>query len=167
MPDAVVITISDSRSTGDRADTSGPAADEFLRDLGLHIADRRVVPDDVVAIQNAVREWVSRVALIVTTGGTGIGPRDVTPEALTPLFNRDLPGFGEIMRTGTYSRTPLSIISRGGAGLIGNTLVVMLPGSLKAVRESLALIGPAIKHVLKITSGAAVDCQQETGAAGR
>ena len=167
MPDAVVITVSDSRSAGERADTSGPAADEFLRDLGLYVADRRVVPDDVAAIQNAVREWVGRVALIVTTGGTGIGPRDVTPEALRPLFDREMPGFGEIMRTGTYSRTPLSIISRGGAGLIGNTLVVMLPGSLKAVRESLALIGPAIKHVLKIATGKPIDCQQETGAAGR
>ncbi|HKQ50697.1 MAG TPA: MogA/MoaB family molybdenum cofactor biosynthesis protein [Phycisphaerae bacterium] len=167
MPDAVVITISDSRSAGERADTSGPAAEEFLRDLGLTISDRRVVPDDIPAIQQAVRDGAGRAALIVTTGGTGIGPRDVTPEALTPLFDRELPGFGEIMRTGTYSRTPLSIISRGGAGLIGNTLIVMLPGSLKAVRESLALVGPAIKHVLKIASGKPIDCQEETGAAGR
>lgn len=162
-----MITISDSRSAGERADTSGPAAEDLLRELGLTITERRVVPDDIPAIQQAVRESAGRVALIVTTGGTGIGPRDVTPEALTPLFNRDLPGFGEIMRTGTYTRTPLSIISRGGAGLIGNTLVVMLPGSLKAVRESLTLIGPAIKHVLKIVSGQPIDCQQETGAAGR
>ncbi len=98
-------------------------------------------------------------ALVVTTGGTGVGPRDVTPEALRPLFDRELPGFGEIMRTGSYSRTPLSIISRGGAGLVGRTLIVMLPGSPRGVRECLELIGPAVKHLLKILSSESVDCQ--------
>lgn len=162
-----MITISDTRSVGDRADSSGPAAEELLAGLGLTVTERRVVPDDISAIQQAVRDLAGQFNVIVTTGGTGISPRDVTPEAVTPLLERDLPGFGEIMRTGTFSRTPLSIISRGGAGLIGNTLVVMLPGSPKAVRECLTLVGPAIKHVLKICAGTPIDCQQETGAAGR
>jgi molybdenum cofactor synthesis domain-containing protein len=167
MPKAAVITISDSRSGGAKPDASGPAAEEFLRGLGLAISERRVVPDEIPLIQSAVRELAGGVAVLVTTGGTGIGPRDVTPEAVTPLFDRSLPGFGEIMRTGSYSQTPLSIISRGGAGMIGDTLVVMLPGSPKGVRECLTMVGPAIKHIIKIRSGKPIDCQQETGAAGR
>lgn len=166
MPDAAVLTISDTRSSGDRADTSGPTAEELLLEIGLAVTQRRVVPDDIATIQKAVRDLVGQVAVIVTTGGTGIAPRDVTPEALTPLFDRPLPGFGEIMRTGTFSRTPLSIISRGGGGLIGTTLVVMLPGSPKGVRECLTLVGPAIKHLIKICSGKPTDCQQELGHAG-
>ncbi len=166
MPDAAVLTISDTRSAGDRADTSGPTAEELLLEIGLTVTHRQVVPDDVAAIQQAVRELVGRVAVIVTTGGTGIAARDVTPEALTPLFDRPLPGFGEIMRTGTFTRTPLSIISRGGAGLIGTTLVVMLPGSPKGVRECLTLVGPAVKHLIKICSGKPMDCQKELGNAG-
>ncbi len=156
-----VITVSDSRSIGTAEDRSGPAVEAALSPLGLEVSTRLIVPDDVGQIQAAVHAYLGDAALIVTTGGTGISDRDVTPEALEPLFDRRLPGFGEIMRTGSYSKTPLSIISRGGAGVIGRTLVVMLPGSPGGVAECLALIGPAIKHVLKVLDRQKVDCQSE------
>jgi molybdenum cofactor synthesis domain-containing protein len=161
MSTAAVITISDSRSAGRAEDTGGPAVAEALASLGLQVVERCVVPDDAPRIAATVRGFVGRVSVIATTGGTGVGPRDVTPEALRPLFDRELPGFGEIMRTGTYAQTPLSIISRGGAGVAGNTLIVMLPGSPKAVRECLSLLGPAIKHLLKLFTTERLDCQQE------
>jgi len=162
MSKAVVFTISDSRSAGAAKDLSGPAVTEALAAMGLDIVEQRVIPDDREAISVAVRECVDRVSLVVTTGGTGIARRDVTPEAVMPLMDRQLPGFGEIMRTGSYSKTPLSIISRGGAGIAGRTLIVMLPGSPNAVRDGLSLIGPAIRHVLKFLEDQPVDCRTES-----
>lgn len=156
---AIVLTISDSRSKGLAEDRSGPAAEAALASLGLITFERAIVPDNSEQIRSAVLGWTGRVALIVTTGGTGIGDRDVTPEAVEPLFEKRLPGFGEIMRTGSFGKTPLSIISRGGAGIIGRTLVVMLPGSPKGVEDCLTLLGPAIGHVLKVLDRQVVDCQ--------
>ncbi|MBX3394945.1 MAG: MogA/MoaB family molybdenum cofactor biosynthesis protein [Phycisphaerae bacterium] len=160
---AAVLTISDSRSKGITEDRSGPAADSALANLGLTVIERVIVPDEAELIRSAVLERIGRVALIVTTGGTGISERDVTPDIVEPLFEKRLPGFGEIMRTGTYGKTPLAIISRGGAGIIGRTLVVMLPGSPKGVLDCLALLGPAICHVLKVLNRLVVDCQLEQG----
>ena len=161
---AAVITISDSRSAGRAVDTAGPATAECLTSIGLTVIEQRIVPDEAAQIASAVKSLINQVAVIATTGGTGIGPRDVTPEAIRPLFDRELPGFGEIMRTGSFTQTPLSIISRGGAGVAGSTLIVMLPGSPKGVRECLTLIGPAIKHILKVLTSPSVDCQKEPGA---
>lgn len=162
MHSAAVITISDSRSAGAARDESGPAAAALLRDMGFEVVDTRVIADDAVVIATIVKELTGRARLIVSTGGTGIGPRDVTPEAVRPLFDRELPGFGEIMRVGSFSKTPLSIISRGGAGIIGRSLVVMLPGSPRGVRDGLELLAPAIKHVLKVLSTGSADCAKES-----
>ena len=162
MATAVVLTISDTRSKGTAEDLSGPAVEEMLTRMGIETADRRVVPDEIEAIRGEIRRSVNRVSLIVTTGGTGIATRDVTPEAVAPLLDKSLPGFGEIMRTGGYAKTPLSIISRGGAGLAGRTLIVMLPGSPRGVRDSLDLLGPAILHVLKFLENQPVDCERES-----
>lgn len=162
MNSAVVFTISDSRSKGQAVDLSGPQAREAIEAMGLHVDGPRVVPDEIDAIRDAVRDAAKRTNLVVTTGGTGVSPRDVTPEAIGPILDRSLPGFGEIMRTGSYSVTPLSIISRGGAGIVGRCLVVMLPGSPGAVRDGLALLGPAIKHVLRVLSDVPNDCAQAT-----
>jgi len=159
MADAVIITISDSRSAGTATDSSGPAAAEIVRGWGLNVIQSMVVPDEAPSIADAVGQWATRVPLIVTTGGTGVGPRDVTPEAVQPLLERELPGFGEIMRTGSFAKTPLSIISRGGAGVIGRCLVILLPGSPKGVRDCLELVGPAAKHVLKVLEGGKTNCQ--------
>jgi molybdenum cofactor synthesis domain-containing protein len=164
MSRAAVFTISDSRSAGAAADESGPTVAGLLVDMGIEVVERRVIPDDAEAIRSAVRAFEGRVSLIVTTGGTGIGSRDVTPEAISPLFDRELPGFGEIMRTGSYANTPLSIISRGGAGIAGRTLIVMLPGSPNAVRDGLSLVSPAIRHVLKFLENQPVDCRTDSQA---
>src|SRR5258707_1037953 len=107
MARAVVLTISDSRSSGQAKDESGPAAGEALEGMGFSVNERRVIPDESEQIARSVRELVGSVDLIVTTGGTGVGARDVTPEAVRPLFDRELPGFGEIMRTGSFAKTPL------------------------------------------------------------
>jgi len=161
MHSAAVITVSDSRSTGSAVDLSGPAVAEILANWGIEVTERQILADDGPSIGAAVRALIDKVRIVVTTGGTGVGPRDVTPEAIRPLFDRELPGFGEIMRCGGYAKTPLSIISRGGAGVAGRTLIVMLPGSPKGVREGLELLGPAIKHLLKLLSVERLDCQGE------
>ncbi len=161
MATAAVLTISDSRSRGEADDLSGPAAAEILLDMGLDVSCRKTIPDELAAIQAEIRLLIDRVTLVITTGGTGIADRDVTPEAVSPLFDKTLPGFGEMMRTGSFSKTPLSIISRSGAGVAGRTLIVMLPGSPRAVRDGLALLGPAIKHVLKFLEDQPVDCGRE------
>ncbi|MBI5765144.1 MAG: MogA/MoaB family molybdenum cofactor biosynthesis protein [Planctomycetes bacterium] len=162
MSTAAIITISDSRSDGANTDVSGDVAAECVSSLAFQITHRQIIPDDAAVIGKTVKTLLGTARLIVTTGGTGIGPRDVTPEALRPLIERDLPGFGEIMRTGTFAKTPLSILSRGGAGVAGNTLIVMLPGSPKGVRECLDLLGPAIKHAVKVLTIGKLDCQAET-----
>ncbi len=159
MPDAAIITISDSRSAGKAEDKGGPAAVEVLDQLGFEISRREVVPDEVEAIRRVVQSCCEDADLVITTGGTGVAPRDVTPEAVEPLLERALPGFGEIMRTMTFSKTPLSIISRGGGGVIGRTLVVMLPGSPRGVKDCLEIIGPAIQHVVKVLREGPQDCQ--------
>lgn len=152
---------SDSRSSGDAEDKSGPLLRDWLNDAGVELSIDTVIPDEIEAIRAAVQHAVGCCDLIISTGGTGVGPRDVTPEAIEPLLEKGLPGFGEIMRVGSYDKTPLSIISRGGAGVIGQALVVMLPGSPKGVRDGLNLLGPAIKHTLQVLSKKKVDCQQE------
>ncbi|MFQ5428829.1 MAG: molybdenum cofactor biosynthesis protein B [Phycisphaerae bacterium] len=159
MSTAAVLTISDTRSDGTAEDLSGPAAEEMLADAGIEVTHRDIVPDDDDAIHAKVQSLVDQVSLIVTTGGTGIAIRDVTPEAVAPLIDKPLPGFGEIMRTGSFSKTPLSIISRGGAGIAGRTLIVMLPGSPRGVRDGLGLLGPAIRHVLQFLAGGPVRCE--------
>jgi len=162
MSSAAIFTISDKRSRGVAEDLSGPVASEIVESMGYVVAHRGIIPDEVEEIQVGIRTQINRVSLIVTTGGTGIAERDVTPEALVPLFDKGLPGFGEIMRTGSYEKTPLSIISRGGAGVVGRTLIVMLPGSPGAVRDGLALLGPAIRHVVKFLEDLPVDCEHDS-----
>ncbi len=156
---AAVLTVSDTRSEGTAVDRSGPVVAEMLGEMGLDVRVREIIPDEAERIRTTVQSLVGEVGLVVTTGGTGIADRDVTPEAVTPLFDRVLPGFGEIMRTGGYENTPLAIISRGGAGICGRTLIVMLPGSPKAATEGLTLLGPAIGHVLKFLGDQPVNCE--------
>lgn len=160
MATAAVLTISDSRSRGDSEDQSGPIAAQLLTQLGVEVCLRKVLPDDAEAIRAEVRGLLGQVALVLTTGGTGIADRDVTPEALAPLFDKSLPGFGEILRIDSFDKTPLSIISRGGAGIAGRTLIVMLPGSPAGVRDGLSLLGPAIRHVLHFLEGKPTACRE-------
>lgn len=144
---AVVLTISDRCARGDAVDRSGPELIEALPLLDAKLIHREVLPDEPERIRAAARAWISRCELLLATGGTGVAERDVTPEALAPLIERSLPGFGEAMRMRGFERQPLSIVSRGGAGLAGRTLLIWLPGSPRAVHECIDWIAPAVRHV--------------------
>lgn len=150
---AVVLTISDRCSSGDAVDRSGPALIETLPQLDAHLIHRETIPDDPDQIRHVAGTWIGRCELLLTTGGTGPAARDTTPDALAPLIERNLPGFGELMRMRGAERTPLAIVSRSGAGLAIGTLVVWLPGSPKAVRECIEWLAPAIRHVCQFLRG--------------
>ncbi len=152
---AVIITVSDRCSRGEAEDRSGPAALAQLARFDAVAIHRQIIPDEVAIIRGLVQGWISRCELIVCSGGTGVAPRDVTPEAILPLIERPLPGFGEAMRLRAFERTPLSIISRSGAGISGSTLIVWLPGSPGGVSECLEMLTPAIRHVCQFLRGAA------------
>lgn len=150
---AVVLTISDSASEGRREDTSGDAIEQMLERKGFTPIRRAVVPDEREDIERALIEACSSAQLVVTTGGTGLGPRDVTPEATKAILDREAPGIAEVIRAGGLLHTPLAALSRGVAGARGESLVLNLPGSEKAVRESLEAVLGLIPHALETLSG--------------
>lgn len=138
---------------GVREDTSGDTLEDLLRDDGYDVV-RRAVPDDVPAIAGALSELASQGALLIlTTGGTGFTPRDVTPEATRSVIDREAPGLAEAIRADAIARTPHALLSRGVAGLRGPTLVVNLPGSPGGCRDGFAVIQPALRHGLELASG--------------
>lgn len=147
---AVVVTVSDRVSRGDAEDRSGPAAAEILQDLGFEVESVMVVPDGIDSVQQALRECIGRFALVVTTGGTGFSPRDLTPEATQPLIERPAPGLSEAMRVATFGQNPHGMLSRGVSGIVQSTLIVNLPGSERGVRESLSVVGPALRHGVEL-----------------
>jgi molybdenum cofactor synthesis domain-containing protein len=157
LPDgtrAAVITASNRSSRGERQDTSGHLLADKLRDLGCEVGDVTVVPDDVPAIQAAIRAALAAgVDVVVTTGGTGVTPTDVTPEATRPLLEREVPGIAETIRSAARKRVPTSVLSRGLAGTIGTTLVVNLPGSPGGVKDGIAVLTPILGHVLSQLRG--------------
>jgi molybdenum cofactor synthesis domain-containing protein len=143
---AIVVTVSDRVSAGTAEDTSGPAAREILTELGFEVGDVRVVPDGVDSVSQALDEAIGNAALVVTTGGTGFGPRDLTPEATSAVIERPAPGLAEAMRAATFGVNPHGMLSRAVAGIAGGTLILNLPGSERGVRESLSVVAPALKH---------------------
>ena len=148
MSRAAVVTVSDRSAAGVREDTSGPLLRDLLADLGLAVSDVVLVPDEVDAIRTAVTAAAAEHDLVVTTGGTGLSPRDVTPEAVTPLLDRQVPGIAEALRQDNRSAVPTSVLSRGVAGTIGRCLVVTLPGSTGGVRDGVAVLAPVLEHAL-------------------
>jgi len=152
---AVVITVSDACSRGEREDTSGAALVQLLTDAGAQIVDRKVLSDDLEPLAQSLRDFADRddVNLIITTGGTGLGPRDNTPEATQQIIEREAPGIAEAIRSESLKTTPMAMISRAVCGVRSGTLIVNLPGSPKAVKESFAVIAPVLSHALDLLAG--------------
>ncbi|HUG64712.1 MAG TPA: MogA/MoaB family molybdenum cofactor biosynthesis protein [Gaiellaceae bacterium] len=159
---AAVLTVSDGVHAGVRDDISGDTLEQLLRDDGFGVS-RRVVEDDATVIAETLRELVdSGVLLILTTGGTGFAPRDVTPEATQSVIDREAPGLAEAIRTDAIARTPHALLSRGVAGLRGRTLVVNLPGSPGGCRDGFAVIQPALRHGLALAAGDSATPHRQT-----
>jgi molybdenum cofactor synthesis domain-containing protein len=152
---ASTITVSDKGYAGEREDASGPLLADLLRKMGAEIVSQTIVPDEGEQIEHALVQLADeeRVDLIVTTGGTGPAPRDVTPEATLAVIEREVPGLAEVLRFEGYRKTSMAVISRGVAGIRGGTLIVNLPGSPKAVREGMETLAPILPHAIKMLRG--------------
>ena len=157
---AGVLTMSDKGSRGERVDESGELAIRMLKDEDFDVTEYKIVPDKVTDIVNTIKEWcdIKKISLIVTSGGTGLSPSDVTPQAMLKVLDFEVPGMAEAMRTESLKKTPHAMISRAMAGVRGMTLIVNLPGSPKGVKENLAVVLPALKHALSKLSGDTRDC---------
>ena len=158
---AAVLTVSDGVSAGTREDRSGDVLEELLAGEGFEV-ERRVVPDDRDAIADAVVDLASGAQLVLTTGGTGLGPRDVTPEATMELLDRAAPGIAEAIRADSIAKTPHALLSRGIAGVRGSTLVVNLPGSPGGCRDGFEVLRPALHHAVELLAGETEPSHRQT-----
>lgn len=157
---AAVLTVSDRSAQGQRPDQAGPLVAEILNSAGYQVVQTALVPDEQSQIEEILRRWADEemAELIVTTGGTGFSPRDVTPEATLAVCQRLAPGIPEAMRYASMQVTPRAMLSRAQAGIRRKSLILNLPGSPKAARENLEAVLPALVHGLEILSGAPADC---------
>lgn len=157
---AAVVTLSDKGFAGERQDTSGPLAAQMLRDAGYEVIEELILPDDKARIERELIRLCDgrQAALVITTGGTGMSPRDCTPEATLAVATRNVPGIAEAIRAGSMQITPRAMLGRGVSVLRNQTLIVNLPGSRKAVEESLQLILPHLGHGLRILRGTETEC---------
>lgn len=157
---AAILTISDKGSRGERVDESGPGLARWLAQRSVEIACTEVIPDEAEQISSRLVELCDggEVDLILTSGGTGVSPRDVTPEATFKILDREIPGFSEAMRAGSLAKTPFAMISRGVSGIRKRTLIINLPGSPKGAIENIEIVWPAVPHAVKKIQGDMEDC---------
>jgi molybdopterin adenylyltransferase len=155
-----ILTISDKGSRGERQDKSGEVIREILSGVDIHIVDHDIVPDEKELIARELVKWADKnnLDLIITTGGTGLTPRDVTPEATLAVVDRVVPGFAEAMRAESLKKTPHAMLSRAVVGTRGKCLIINLPGSPRAVRECLEVILPALPHAVETLKGQSDEC---------
>lgn len=159
-----ILTISDKGARGEREDRTGPAIREIMEAAGGEVVRTRIVPDEQDQIRDILVEWSDEgIDLVLTTGGTGFSPRDWTPEATKSIIERDIPGIPEAMRRAGMEKTPMAMLSRAVAGIRKSTLIINLPGSEKAVRESLEAVLPALAHGIEILKGTAAECAKPHG----
>jgi molybdenum cofactor synthesis domain-containing protein len=156
---AAVLTVSDGVAAGVREDTSGDLLGGLLSADGYEV-ERRVVPDEAAEISAAISELAGRAQVVLSTGGTGVAPRDVTPEATRALIDREVPGIQEAIRARSTAKTPHGILSRGLAGIVGNALVVNLPGSNGGCRDGYEVLQPALEHALRLLADEATAHRQ-------
>ena len=152
---AVVITVSDACSRGEREDASGAALVQLLNGIGAEIVESKILSDNPEPLVGTLKQFAERedVNLIITTGGTGLGPRDNTPEATRQVIEREAPGIAEAIRAESLKATPMAMISRGVCGVRAGTLIINLPGSPKAVKESFAVFAPVLSHAIDLLEG--------------
>jgi molybdenum cofactor synthesis domain-containing protein len=157
---AAILTLSDKGARGEREDRSGPALEAWLAERGVTVLHAEIVPDDLDIIYVKLEGWADSGAfdLILTTGGTGVSPRDVTPDATRKIVEREIPGFGEVMRRTSMEKTPHAMISRAIAGIRNRTLIINLPGSPGGAVENLAAVWPAVPHAVAKIQGDKSDC---------
>jgi molybdenum cofactor synthesis domain-containing protein len=162
MINCAILTISDKGSRGEREDKSGQVLREMLPDDSYAVTEYQIVPDELEEIKDKLLEFCSSgLDLILTTGGTGVSPRDVTPEATIQVIEKEVPGMAEAMRMESMKITPYGMVSRAVVGMRGETLIVNLPGSPKAARENLKVLLPAIPHTIEKMKGDPSDCATE------
>ncbi len=156
---ALVLTISDSAAAGKRQDLSGPEARKILVEAGFDVASVEVLPDERADIESRLRRASDEgFLLVVTSGGTGLSPRDVTPEATLAVIDRNVPGIADLMRLESLKITPKAALSRAVSGIRGSTLIINLPGSLKGVRECLAAVRPILAHGVETMKQSSLNC---------
>lgn len=159
-----ILTISDKGSRGEREDTSGPQLNRQLTEGGFTVAAQEIVPDNQEAIAAIFMKWADQenIDLIISTGGTGVSPSDVTPEATLAILDTEIPGLGEAMRMASFTKTTHALLSRGVAGIRKKSLIINLPGSERAARENLEVVLPCLHHALYKIKGGMKDCAECT-----
>jgi len=158
MIKVAILTLSDKGSKGERDDASGPAIESIIKKINASIISYEIIPDDLGRIKRKLITLSKKVDMILTTGGTGVSPRDVTPDATREVIDYEIPGIAEAMRMKGLKKTPFAMISRAVAGVRGKTLIINLPGSPKAVKENLSVILPVLAHTIEKLHGSTEDC---------